>query len=93
MRGTFFKPNSRYVNDMKSYRAVTDVLTRGRIEGVIPWEAIDDDTRPIDLNQFYNNPAEFVRQDLERFLKGYWRNRQESQPNHIEIVIEKLTVR
>jgi hypothetical protein len=87
------KPNSRYVNDMKSYRAVTDVLTRGRIEGVIPWEAIDDDTRPIDLNQFYNNPAEFVRQDLESFLKGYWRNRQQSQPNHIEIVIEKLTVR
>jgi hypothetical protein len=26
-------------------------------------------------------------------LTGYWRNRQQSQPNHIEIVIEKLTVR
>jgi hypothetical protein len=89
------KPESRYVNDSagKSYRAVTDVLTRGRIEGLIPWEAIDDDTRPIDLNQFYNNPAEFVREELERFFKGYWRNRQQSQPNHIEIIIEKLTVR
>ena len=27
------------------------------------------------------------------FLKGYWRNRQRSQPDHIEICIEKLTVR
>jgi hypothetical protein len=30
---------------------------------------------------------------LKDFLKGYWRNRQQSQPNHVEIVIEKLTVR
>src|ERR1700736_2215674 len=27
------------------------------------------------------------------FWTGYWRNRQQSQPNHIEIIIEKLTVR
>jgi hypothetical protein len=87
------KPNSRYVNDLKSYRAVTDVLTRGRLEGLIPWDAIDDDTRPIDLNEAFNNPAEFLRQELKGFLKYYWRNRQQSQPNHIEIVIEKLTVR
>jgi hypothetical protein len=87
------KPNSRYVNDLKSYRAVTDVLTRGRLEGLIDGDAIDDDTRPIDLNKAYNSPAEFLRQELKGFLKGYWRNRQQSQPNHIEIVIEKLTVR
>jgi hypothetical protein len=87
------KPNSRYLNDLKSYRAVTDVLTRGRLEGLIDWDAIDDDTRPIDLNEAFNNPAEFLRQELKGFLKGYWRNRQQSQPNHIEIVIEKLTVR
>jgi len=87
------KPNSRYVNDLKSYRAVTDVLTRGRLEGLIPWEAFDDETRPIDLNEAFNSPAEFFRQELKNFLTGYWRNRQQSQPNHIEIVIEKLTVR
>ena len=82
------KPNSRYVNDLKSYRAVTDVLTRGRLEGLIDWDAIDDDTRPIDLNEAFNNPAKFLRDQLEGFLRGYWRNRQQSQPNHIEIVIE-----
>jgi hypothetical protein len=87
------KPDSRYVNDLKSYRAVTDVLTRGRLEGLIDGDAIDDETRPIDLNEAYNNPAEFLRQELQNFLIGYWRNRQQSQPNHIEIVIEKLTVR
>jgi ParB-like nuclease domain len=83
----------RYVNDLKSYRALTDILTRGRIAGLIPWAATDDETRPIDLNAAFNGPAEFFRDQLGRFLKGYWRNRQQSQPNHIEICIEKLTVR
>lgn len=87
------KPDSLYINDIKSYRALTDIVTRGRINGLIPWEAIDDETRPVDLNEAYNSPAEFFRRELKNFLKGYWRNRQQSQPNHIEICIEKLTVR
>jgi hypothetical protein len=87
------KADSQYVNDIKSYRALTDILTRGRINGLIPWEATDDETRPIDLNQAWDNPGEFFRNQLENFLTGYWRNRQRSQPNHIEICIEKLTVR
>lgn len=87
------KPDSRYVNDIKSYRALTDILTRGRINRLVPWDAIDDETRPIDLNEAWDNPGEFFRSQLENFLIGYWRNRQRSQPNHIEICIEKLTVR
>jgi hypothetical protein len=87
------KPDSRYVNNIKSYRALTDILTRGRIDGLIPWEAIDDETRPIDLNAAFHSPAEFLRSELRNFLSGYWRNLQQSQPDHIEICIEKLTVR
>src|SRR5262249_48314891 len=71
----------------------TDLLTRGRITELIPWEAIDDETRPTDLHAAFWNPGEFFRQEFDRFLKGYWRNRQQSQPHHIEIIAEKLTVR
>ncbi len=87
------KPDSRYINDLKSYSSLTDIVTRGRIAGRIPWEAIDDETRPIDLNKAYRNVAEFLRSEASNFLEGYWRNRQQSQPDHIEIVLEKLTVR
>jgi hypothetical protein len=87
------KPNSQYLNDKLSYRKLTDLLTRGRIAGLIPCDAIDDQTRPIDLHAAFWSTAEFLRQQLEDFLKGYWRNRQQSQPNYIEIVAEKLTVR
>jgi hypothetical protein len=87
------KPDSHYVNDTGSYRKLTDLLARGRINGPIPWEAIDDETRPTDLHAAFWNPAHFFRQQFNNFLKGYWRNLLQSQPNHIEIVAEKLTVR
>jgi hypothetical protein len=87
------KPDSRYVNDKGSYRKLTDVLARGRIGGLIPWEAIEDVTRPTQLHSAFWNPAEFFRQEFENFLKGYWRNLLQSQPDYIEIVAEKLTVR
>jgi hypothetical protein len=87
------KRNSTYANNLASYRKLTDLITRGRVAGLIPWAAIDDETRPVDLHRAFWNPAEFFRQELGTFLKGYWRNRQQSQPHHIEIVAEKLTVR
>jgi len=86
------KPDSQYRNDKASYRAAIDILARGRVAGLIPWEAIDDLTRPVELNAAFWNPAEFFKQEFSDFLGGYWRNRQQSQPYHIEIVAEKLTV-
>jgi hypothetical protein len=86
------KPGSRYRNDKSSYRKLTDLLARGRIAGLISWDAIEDVTRPVETHAAFWNPAEFFRQQFDVFLKGYWRNRQQSQPHHIEIVAEKLTV-
>jgi hypothetical protein len=86
------KPGSRYVNDKKSYRALTDVCARGRIAGLIPWNAIEDSTRPTDLFSAFRNPAAFFKYEFDDFLGGYWRNLLQSQPHHIEIVAEKLTV-
>jgi hypothetical protein len=86
------KPNSQYRNNKSSYRAAIDILARGRVAGLIPWEAIDDLTRPVDLNAAFTNSAHFLRREFRSFLKGYWRDRLQSQPNHIEIIAEKLTV-
>ena len=87
------KPASRYVNDAKSYKTLTDLLARGRVEGRVPWNAIDDETRPEMTNSHFWNAAQFYESELEDFLRGYTRNRQQSQPDHIEIIAEKLTVK
>jgi hypothetical protein len=86
------KPDSQYRNDKASYRSAIDILARGRVAGLIPWGAIDDLTRPVDLNKAFTNTSHFLRQGFKNFLKGYWRDRLQSQPYHIEIVAEKLTV-
>jgi hypothetical protein len=86
------KPDSTYINDKTSYRKLNDLLSRGRIDGAIPWNAIEDVTRPVDVHKGFQNPAEFYRRELKGFLKGYWRNLQQSQPDHVEIIAEKLTV-
>ena len=40
------KADSRYVNDKIPIRKLTDLLARARIDALIPWQAIEDSTRP-----------------------------------------------
>lgn len=86
------KPGSRYRNDLGSYKALVELLTRARYEGIIPFEVIHDPTRPVTTWQVHGNVGQFYRATMGGLLKGYYRNLQQSQPNHIEIVGEKNTI-
>ncbi|MFO0957500.1 MAG: ParB N-terminal domain-containing protein [Isosphaeraceae bacterium] len=86
------KPESRYRNDLRSYKDLTDLLTRARIAGLIPFEAIADATRPETTWQTHRHANHFVRDELAGFLAGYWRDYQQSQPAHVEIIGEKNTI-
>ncbi len=86
------KPDSTYRNNDKSYAALTNLLTRARLQGLIPWEAIDDVTRPVTLWRVHGNVGAFVRDQVDGFLKCYWRDLMRSQPSHIEILAEKNTI-
>ena len=86
------KPDSVYGNHKNSYNSLTELLTRARLEGIIPMESIDDATRPIVTWDAHASTAPFIRRSIDDFLKGYWRDLQQSQPNLIEIVGEKNTL-
>ena len=86
------KADSIYRNDVPSYKALCDLLTRGRVAGLIPYEAIGDTTRPVVSWDVYDDPGEFIAKEVRDFLKGGYRNLMMSQPNHIEVVVEKNTV-
>jgi hypothetical protein len=86
------KPNSRYANNQRSYKRLTDLLTCARLEGRIPFHCIHDPTRPVETWNFPASIAPFIRDQVNDFLKGYFRNLMQSQPNHIEIVGEKNTI-
>ena len=83
--------DSRYQNDRKSYQDLSNLLTRARLAGIVPWQAITDETRPRALWTVWPDTRAFIREQLDGFLKGYWRDLMQSQPNHVEVIVEKNT--
>src|SRR5262249_18570975 len=77
---------------LQSYKSADELIVRARFEGLIPFEAIDDKTRSVVTLSVHQQPATFIRQELDGFLKGYYRDLMQSQPSHVEIVGEKNTV-
>jgi hypothetical protein len=56
------------------------------------WPKFPDSRRPVELNAAFKHTSQFFNQQFKSFLNGYWRDRLQSQPYHIEIWAEKLTV-
>jgi len=81
-----------YINDAKSYDDVTNMLTRLRLDGSVPFAAIADETRPVIVWDTHRCVGDFVRQECDNFLTTYWRDLQQSQPNWLELLVEKNTV-
>jgi hypothetical protein len=55
------KPGSRYKNDRRSYQDLCDLLTRARLAGMVPFEAIADPTRTVCVWGVYREPGTFIR--------------------------------
>lgn len=87
------KPDSVYVNDKASYKALTNLLIRARLSKDVPMASIEDSTRPVQDGGGFSTFEQFVAQETERFLVGYTRNLMQGQPNHIEIMLEKNALR
>ena len=86
------KSRTLYENTAESYDDVTNMLTRLRLDGSVPFEAIADETRPVVIWDTHRSAGDFVRRECDEFLRNYWRNLLQSQPNWIELLVEKNTV-
>jgi hypothetical protein len=86
------KPDSRYRNDESSYKALVDAGVRGRHEGRIPYEVIDDPTRPSTYAPGFQNVRDFLDWEIRSLFTGYSRNLMQSQTDHVVIALEKLTL-
>ncbi len=86
------KPVSKYRNDMSSYRKLIRLLDPARRDGLIPHEIIDDDTRPVTTWDVSENVDEYIGGTINKLFMDYWRDPLQSQPNHLELIVEKNTV-
>jgi hypothetical protein len=91
-RSKFTLEHYRYKNDRESYKALIDLLTVARYLGHIPMHVIDDISRPRGWHQGYSSASEFINVQLEGFLDGYHRDKQDGQVRHIEVLFEKNTL-
>ena len=87
------KPGSVYQNNLSSYKALTNLLLRARLTGDIPHAAIEDETRPIRVLATYQNPADYIKEEMDDFLRHYARDILRGQAHHIEILVEKNAIR
>jgi hypothetical protein len=86
------RPESLYANTQQCYKDLSDLLSRARLAGLVPWESMHDPTRPQTRWRQWDNVGLYMRDQAESFLTGYKRNLLQSQPAYVELVVEKITV-
>lgn len=91
-RTRFEAEHYRYRNDRESYNSLVDLLKSARYHGQVSMTCIDDPTRPQKTWGGFDSLSQFVQQDVDRFLVGYHRDRQQDQTRHIEVFAEKNTL-
>lgn len=82
----------RYRNDKQCYQKLSNLLVSARYHGHVAWESIEDVTRKTYTRPAFDNVTEFINGEVEDFLVGYHRDRQEGQPHYIEVLVEKNTL-
>lgn len=87
LRQLYYQLVSRDVipNNDKEYAKLSTLLTKGRMGGVVDWDAIEDRIR-VPKHTYFNHDIEDAISDAE---KNYRLDRMEDQDNYIELWVEK----
>jgi hypothetical protein len=72
-------------NSQKSYSKIGDLVSDGRLAGLIDWDMIVDRGRVSISNTHWTSPADIVNAAASQYKIDKW----EDQPNHIEVMVEK----
>lgn len=87
VRQVYYQLVSRQVieNTRSRYQAVSDALVDARLEGVIPWEWIEDRLRVPRAVQMWDNLSEFAEVVRQAYRRDVWA----TQPIYLEVWLEK----
>jgi hypothetical protein len=76
-------------NRRTAYQKLSRVLVQARLDGHVPWDAIEDRARSILASAGWDDAAEFVRDQTEDYLSGYRRDLLRAQDHALEVWVEK----
>jgi hypothetical protein len=72
-------------NNERSYKNIGELVSNGRLAGLIDWYAIEDRTRYIRSLPHWNEPAEIIARAASQYRIDLW----ETQPQYVEVWVEK----
>lgn len=72
-------------NRQREYKRLGNIVSDGRLAGLLDWWAIEDRTRGLASRSHWSDPAEIV----EGSAKGFYVDRWANQPVRVEVWIEK----
>ncbi len=81
-----------FPNNRKSYSKLGRILSSARLEGIVPWAALEDRSRRMVSWAQWADAADFTQGQLRDFLGGYSRDCLQTQEQRFEIWVEKDTV-
>jgi hypothetical protein len=79
-------------NNRGEYGKVSRDLVKARLQGIVPWEAIEDRGRPILETRGCGCLDEFIEVHVEAVFSGYRRHPSLEQPVGLEVWVEKDAV-
>jgi len=72
-------------NTKKNYSALGDTISKGRVSGLIDWDAIEDHERYLRGRSNWASPDQMLRYQMRQYSIDMWRN----QEVRLEVWIEK----
>lgn len=76
-------------NNRSEYQKLSRILTTARLDGEVPWDALEDRARTTLAAGGWGDSQAFVEDELGRFLDGYRRDLLQSQSLALELWVEK----
>ncbi len=76
-------------NTTSNYTMLSKLVKFARIDGYIPWKAVEDRVRQAYLNRGWQDQEDFLENERYNFLRGYRRDLQQGQENYVEVWLEK----
>lgn len=72
-------------NKQSEYKRLGNIISDGRLAGLVDWDAIEDRTRNLKALYYNIDPGDAVADALHHFRLNKWTD----QPNYVEVWIEK----
>jgi hypothetical protein len=75
-------------NNVKSYNNLGNIVSKGRLAGMIDWNMIEDRVRVPAINTHWDSPEQILKAAADSYYRDHW----EGQKCHVEVWCEKDAV-